>query len=83
MEISGKVYIVTGGASGLGEGTARMLAQRRRPGDDRRPAGRQGPSRRAMVRKPSCATMLSAGRADGRGQWREGTWPFGKPCMAS
>ena len=26
MEISGKVYIVTGGASGLGEGTARMLA---------------------------------------------------------
>jgi NAD(P)-dependent dehydrogenase (short-subunit alcohol dehydrogenase family) len=27
MEISGKVYIVTGGASGLGEGTARMLSQ--------------------------------------------------------
>jgi NAD(P)-dependent dehydrogenase (short-subunit alcohol dehydrogenase family) len=27
MEISGKVFIVTGGASGLGEGTARMLAQ--------------------------------------------------------
>jgi NAD(P)-dependent dehydrogenase (short-subunit alcohol dehydrogenase family) len=27
MEISGKVYIVTGGASGLGEGTARMLAR--------------------------------------------------------
>ena len=26
MEISNKVYIVTGGASGLGEGTARMLA---------------------------------------------------------
>ena len=26
MEISGKVFIVTGGASGLGEGTARMLA---------------------------------------------------------
>jgi NAD(P)-dependent dehydrogenase (short-subunit alcohol dehydrogenase family) len=26
MEIAGKVYIVTGGASGLGEGTARMLA---------------------------------------------------------
>ena len=26
MEITGKVYIVTGGASGLGEGTARMLA---------------------------------------------------------
>ncbi|MEO7008902.1 MAG: SDR family NAD(P)-dependent oxidoreductase, partial [Caldimonas sp.] len=25
MEISGKVFIVTGGASGLGEGTARML----------------------------------------------------------
>jgi NAD(P)-dependent dehydrogenase (short-subunit alcohol dehydrogenase family) len=28
MDISGKVVIVTGGASGLGEGTARMLAQR-------------------------------------------------------
>jgi NAD(P)-dependent dehydrogenase (short-subunit alcohol dehydrogenase family) len=26
MEVSGKVFIVTGGASGLGEGTARMLA---------------------------------------------------------
>ncbi|MDE2275100.1 MAG: SDR family NAD(P)-dependent oxidoreductase, partial [Burkholderiales bacterium] len=26
MEIRGKVFIVTGGASGLGEGTARMLA---------------------------------------------------------
>ena len=26
MEIQGKVFIVTGGASGLGEGTARMLA---------------------------------------------------------
>ena len=25
MEISGKVFIVTGAASGLGEGTARML----------------------------------------------------------
>ena len=25
MDISGKVFIVTGGASGLGEGTARML----------------------------------------------------------
>ncbi|WP_395702639.1 3-hydroxyacyl-CoA dehydrogenase [Aquabacterium sp.] len=27
MEIQGKVFIVTGGASGLGEGTARMLAR--------------------------------------------------------
>ena len=27
MEIRGKVFIVTGGASGLGEGTARMLAE--------------------------------------------------------
>jgi NAD(P)-dependent dehydrogenase (short-subunit alcohol dehydrogenase family) len=27
MEIDGKVFIVTGGASGLGEGTARMLAE--------------------------------------------------------
>jgi NAD(P)-dependent dehydrogenase (short-subunit alcohol dehydrogenase family) len=27
MDISGKVFIVTGGASGLGEGTARMLAK--------------------------------------------------------
>ena len=27
MDIKGKVYIVTGGASGLGEGSARMLAQ--------------------------------------------------------
>ena len=26
MEIQGKVFIVTGGASGLGEGTARHLA---------------------------------------------------------
>ena len=26
MQIQGKVFIVTGGASGLGEGTARMLA---------------------------------------------------------
>ena len=26
MEIAGKVFIVTGGASGLGEGTAHMLA---------------------------------------------------------
>src|SRR5207237_4784912 len=26
MEIAGKIFIVTGGASGLGEGTARMLA---------------------------------------------------------
>ena len=26
MDIRGKVFIVTGGASGLGEGTARMLA---------------------------------------------------------
>src|SRR5215218_5393150 len=26
MDIKGKVFIVTGGASGLGEGTARMLA---------------------------------------------------------
>ena len=28
MEIAGKVFVVTGGASGLGEGTARMLAAR-------------------------------------------------------
>ena len=28
MEIKGKVFIVTGGASGLGEGTARMLADK-------------------------------------------------------
>ena len=28
MDIAGKVFIVTGGASGLGEGTARMLAGR-------------------------------------------------------
>ncbi len=28
MDIAGKVFIVTGGASGLGEGTARMLAER-------------------------------------------------------
>lgn len=28
MDISGKVFIVTGGASGLGEGTARMLASK-------------------------------------------------------
>ena len=28
MEIAGEVFIVTGGASGLGEGTARMLAAR-------------------------------------------------------
>ena len=27
MDIQGKVFIVTGGASGLGEGTARMLAK--------------------------------------------------------
>ena len=27
MQIAGKVFIVTGGASGLGEGTARMLAE--------------------------------------------------------
>ena len=27
MDIQGKVFIVTGGASGLGEGTARHLAQ--------------------------------------------------------
>ena len=27
MNIEGKVFIVTGGASGLGEGTARMLAK--------------------------------------------------------
>ena len=27
MDIKGKVFIVTGGASGLGEGTARMLAE--------------------------------------------------------
>ena len=26
MQIQGKVFVVTGGASGLGEGTARMLA---------------------------------------------------------
>ena len=26
MDIAGKVFIVKGGASGLGEGTARMLA---------------------------------------------------------
>ena len=27
MDIAGKVFIVTGGASGLGEGTARMLVR--------------------------------------------------------
>ena len=27
MDIAGKVFIVTGGASGLGEGTVRMLSQ--------------------------------------------------------
>ena len=31
MDIKGKVFIVTGGASGLGEGTARMLAAEGRP----------------------------------------------------
>ena len=42
MDIAGKVFIVTGGASGLGEGTARMLAGARRQGRRRRPAGRAG-----------------------------------------
>ena len=42
MEIKGKVFIVTGGASGLGEGTARMLAAARRHGGDRRHAGKTG-----------------------------------------
>ena len=46
MDIKGKVFIVTGGASGLGEGTARMLAGARREGRRRRPAGR---SRRAVA----------------------------------
>ncbi len=31
MDIQGKVFIVTGGASGLGEGTARALASRGGP----------------------------------------------------
>ena len=34
MDIAGKVFIVTGGASGLGEGTAKALAAR---GDAWRP----------------------------------------------
>jgi NAD(P)-dependent dehydrogenase (short-subunit alcohol dehydrogenase family) len=39
MDISGKVFIVTGGASGLGEGTARMLAAKGGTGGHRRHAG--------------------------------------------
>ena len=39
MEIAGKVFIVTGGASGLGEGTARMLAAKGGQGRHCRHAG--------------------------------------------
>jgi NAD(P)-dependent dehydrogenase (short-subunit alcohol dehydrogenase family) len=42
MDIAGKVFIVTGGASGLGEGTARMLAEHGGQGRRRRPAGDRG-----------------------------------------
>ena len=66
MDIKGKVFIVTGGASGLGEGTARMLAahggkvvvadlqadkgEARRQGDRRRASSSATSARRPTAR---------------------------------
>ena len=55
MDIAGKVFIVTGGASGLGEGTARMLADHGAKvvvADLQADAGRRWPPRSAAA---SCA----------------------------
>jgi NAD(P)-dependent dehydrogenase (short-subunit alcohol dehydrogenase family) len=49
MEIKGKVFIVTGGASGLGEGTARMLAANGGNGGHCRHAGRKRRGRRQEI----------------------------------
>ena len=76
MEIKGKVFIVTGGASGLGEGTARMLAAARRQGRHRRPAGRarrrgRGRDRRplrSLRRQPGGRRPARRRRGDGRRQ---------------
>ena len=52
MQIKNSVFLVTGGASGLGEATARMPAENGAQGRHRRPAGRGGREAGARARRP-------------------------------
>ena len=57
MDIAGKVFIVTGGASGLGEGTARMLAQAKPLGIG---MGQQVRTRHMLHHQVGCAGLAQA-----------------------
>ena len=77
MDIQGKVFIVTGGASGLGEGTARMLAAHGAKvvvadlQAERGPGGRRRDRRRASsaatsARRPTASAVVAKARRLGK-----------------
>ncbi len=71
MDVSGASAIVTGGASGLGEASARQLADARGPLRDRRPQRGQGQRRRLRARR-----RVRQGRRRRRGAGRRPrSWP--------
>ena len=87
MEIAGKVFIVTGGASGLGEGTARMLAGHGAQGRRRRPAGRArrrpSPPRSAAASCAATSARKPTASASSPRRWRSASWSAWSTAPAS
>ena len=72
MDIAGKVFIVTGGASGLGEGSARMFV---REGGKVVVADVQADKGEALAKELGAGTRLRALRRHAGGRRQERWWP--------